>query len=92
LRGAVRVDYVTTGQKKKVPIDFERVDGLWLHDYKRKKKVPIDFELGEGCCDGWLRDYKQKKNVHLDFESAAGALTTRLQAKKKVSLGFERCC
>ena len=27
LRGAVRVDYVTTGQKK-VSIDFERVDEL----------------------------------------------------------------
>ena len=83
LRGAVRVDYVTTGQKKKCLLILKGWMGFDYMTTSEKKKVPIDFELGEGCCDGWLRDYKQKKNVHLDFESAAGALTTRLQAKKK---------
>ena len=52
LRGAVRVDYVTTGQKKKSLLILR---GWMSFDYmttSQKKKVPIDFELGEGCCDG----------------------------------------
>ena len=58
----------------------------------QKKKCLLILNLVKALV---MVDYvttSKKKNVRLDFESEAGALTTRLQAKKKVSLGFERCC
>ena len=61
-------DYMTTSEKKKVPIDFELGEGCcdgWLRDYKQKKNVHLDFESEAGS---WLHDYKQKKKVYIDFE------------------------